>query len=269
MQLSCFSKLAAFRGATRTKKGTSSGVWHWLTLSKRRDHSVGGQPLLQQQYYVKIPHFSVAITVRVSDSQRCVSRVLQLQKQILQSVIIPGGGALPATFQAHQSLTSSHVYVICSSHVPVDDWPLSAAVVPKLQLPPHSNHLPNVSSPLPPRSTKPWPSRRRGHGPLSVSCAACQQDIDWGSSGPWGVRAWGWFQCECSIGLGSGEFGGQVGALGYLSCSSNHSWMNHSVAGRSVAAPRGHVWCPIMFIWVIYISVKIHMNARMKNFPEE
>lgn len=155
MQLSCFSKLAAFSSATRTKKGTSSGVWHWLTLSKRRDHSVGGQPLLQQQYYVKIPHFSVAITVRVNDSQRCVSRVLQLQKQILQSVIIPGGGALPATFHAHQSLTSPHVYVICSSHVLVDDW---AAVVPKLQLPPHWNHLLNVSSHLHPGPPNPDPA---------------------------------------------------------------------------------------------------------------
>lgn len=162
MQLSCFSKLAAFSDATQTKNGTSSGVWHWLTLSKQRDHSVGGQPLLQQQYYVKIPHFSVAIIVRVSDSQRCVSHLLQLQKQILQSMVIPGGGALSATFQAHQNLTSPRVCVICTSHVPVDDWPLSAAAVPKLQLPPHSNLLPSVPPPPSPALGPPNPDPAEG-----------------------------------------------------------------------------------------------------------
>lgn len=46
--------------------------------------------------------------------------------------------------------------------------------LPELQ-PPHS------SLPLGPPNPDP---AEGGHGPLSVSCAACQQDIDWGSSGP-------------------------------------------------------------------------------------
>lgn len=91
--------------------------------------------------------------------------------------MVPGDGTLSVTFQAHQNLTTPHVYVICMSHVPVDDRPLSAAV-PKLQ-PPHSNLL--LSVPLGPPNPDP---AEGGHGPLSVSCAACQQDFDWESSGP-------------------------------------------------------------------------------------
>lgn len=63
-----FTKLAAFSNDTQTMNGKSLNVRHWLRLSKHWDHSVGGQPLLQQQYYVKIPHFSVFCIARRSHS---------------------------------------------------------------------------------------------------------------------------------------------------------------------------------------------------------
>lgn len=95
------------------------------------------------------------------------------------------------------------------------------------------------------RSWNPDPAEG-GHGLLSVSRAACQRDIDWGSSGPWGVRGWGpssSLNARLDWELGSSQTRSQPWAICHVP-----RIIPECIVPWSVAAPRGHAQCPIMFI---------------------
>lgn len=163
----------------------------------------------------------------VTPWQRCVTHVVQLQMQIL--------GWLWSLVAEHaqwplRPITSWHLTSLTfmwPASPPLDDQPLSAAV---LKVQKSSSHI-KTSCRAYPSVLKPWPSRRWTWTSECVPCCL--------SAGHWlgilwalrGERVGPQFQPECSIGLGAGEFSDQVGALGYLSCSPDHSWMNRAMAG--------------------------------------
>lgn len=80
---------------------------------------------------------------------------------------------------------------------------------------------------------------------------------------------------RCSIGLKSGEFGGQFVTLNFLSCSSNHSWSTFSVWRKEATAIREylcHEGVDMVFSNVYVAGMcqsYIHMNARTWGFPAE
>lgn len=168
--------------------------------------------------------------------------------QILRLGLVPGGGTRSVTFEAHQNLTSdfAHVYVICISS---GWWSTSASSCtqkPEVQLP-HSSLLQSI--PLGPKTLTQqkvdmdfWVcpglpvSRTLTGDPLGLEgwesgAPVPAWMLDW--TGSWGVRRPG-RSLELFVMF--------------------HSWMNHAVAGRSLAAPQRHTQSPIMFILFIYIS---------------
>ena len=221
-------------------------MWHWLTLSKHRDHPVGGQPLLQQQYYVKIPQLQL-LCEWVTRSQQCVDRVLQLQKQILQSVLVPGDGTLSVTFQAYQTLSR-----LCDPHVPRPCW-WSTSVSSCASAPASTFKLPAEPPPPPTFRSKQILTQQKADMDLSLcpvlpvsrtltgdplslegweqgAGSTVNAGLDW-DLGSWEARSEPWAICHVPRPIPEWIIPGQGGV-----------WQ--------------HVWCPIMFIRVIYINVK-------------
>lgn len=186
--------------------------------------------------------------------------------QILRLGLVPGGGTRSVTFEAHQNLTSdfAHVYVICISSGWW--WNLCQQLYSRSKSP-ASTFKPPAEHP--PRSENPDPAEG-GHGLLSVSWAACQQDIDCGSSGPWGVREWGpgsSLEARLDWELGSSQTRSEPWAICHV------PFLNESYCGReefsSTTGARAKSYNVYFgYIYFTYIF-KIHVNARIKNVSGE